>query len=137
MAEWPYNTAVWKRLRLRKLSVDPFCYPCGLRGRVVAARAVDHVKSIREGGTVFPPLDGLMSMCTSCHSHKTNSVDRPDRNTNGRRYSGFDVEGNPIDPGDAWHGEGASKAQKQGRARPVMKTSVDLFNRHYKIGEVE
>jgi 5-methylcytosine-specific restriction protein A len=108
VAEWPYNTAAWKRLRLAKLAANPLCYACELRGRLVPAVAVDHVTAIAAGGDPFPPLDGLMSLCQRCHNEKTNAVDRPDRAASGRRFKGFDAAGNPIDPGDAWHGGGAS-----------------------------
>ena len=104
MAAWPYSTATWQRLRRRKLYVQPFCEPCELRGRNVVADTVDHVKAIADGGDPFPDLDGLMSMCSRCHNEKTNAVDRPDRHGSGRRIKGFDVNGNPIDPADPWHG---------------------------------
>ncbi len=107
MAHWPYNTRTWQRLRQAKLSSSPLCYACELRGWAVAAVAVDHVKAIRAGGDPFPPLDQLMSLCERCHNEKTNAVDRPDRSASGRRFKGFDVRGNPIDPGDDWHGGGA------------------------------
>ncbi len=107
MADWPYNTKTWRRLRLAKLASNPICYACELRGRAIPAVAVDHVKAIKAGGDPFPSLDGLMSLCDRCHNEKTNAVDRPDRAASGRRFKGFDVHGNPIDPGDDWHGGGA------------------------------
>ncbi|MER2536848.1 MAG: HNH endonuclease [Rhizobiaceae bacterium] len=103
MADWPYNTKTWKRLRWAKLTADPLCYACKLRGRYVAAVAVDHVKAIKAGGDPFPTLAGLMSLCERCHNEKTNAVDRPDRASSGRRFKGFDAQGNPIDPDDDWH----------------------------------
>jgi 5-methylcytosine-specific restriction enzyme A len=106
VAELPYNTRTWQRLRLAKLSADPLCYACELRGRLVSAVTVDHVKAIKAGGDPFPSLDGLMSLCERCHNEKTNAIDRPDRVASGRRFKGFDAHGNPIDPGDAWHGGG-------------------------------
>lgn len=112
MAEWPYSTATWKRLRLAKLSANPLCYACELRGRIIQAVAVDHVKAIKAGGDPFPPLEGLMGLCERCHNEKTNAVDRPDRSALGRRFKGFDVNGNPIDPGDDWHVGGAMKSRE-------------------------
>lgn len=100
MADWPYNTAVWQQLRRVKLSSKPLCEPCERRGRLVVATVVDHVKSIASGGDPFPSLDGLMSMCPSCHSTKTNARDNP--HAFGRRrgfaFKGCDVNGLPIDP---------------------------------------
>ena len=104
MADWPYNTRTWQRLRLAKLATNPLCYACELRGRAVQAVAVDHVKAIKAGGDPFPPLDGLTSLCERCHNEKTNAVDRPDRAPSARRFKGFDLHGNPIDPADEWHG---------------------------------
>lgn len=103
MADWPYNTAQWRKLRLVKLANDPACYACKLRGQAKAAVAVDHVIAIKAGGNPFPPLSGLMSLCERCHNEKTNAVDRPDRAGSGRRFKGFDLNGNPIDPADDWH----------------------------------
>lgn len=104
MSEWPYNTAAWKRLRRAKLSADPFCYPCQLRGAYVFAGVVDHKVSIKSGGEAFPSLDGLMSMCAKCHNEKTAGMDRPDQHSSGRRFKGCDEQGNPTDPDDPWHG---------------------------------
>lgn len=108
MAKWPYNTETWRRLRKAKLARDPLCHGCMLRGCMVTARAVDHVRAISDGGDPFPDLDGLMSLCERCHNEKTNALDRHDRRGSGRRFKGFDAQGNPIDPGDEWHGRGRS-----------------------------
>lgn len=96
-----------------------------MRGRHVAAKAVDHVTAINAGGDPFPALDGLMALCLPCHSIKTNAVDRPDRSGSGRRFKGHDVDGNPIDRGDAWH-RGASNHGKGRGAIPVGSTQKDL-----------
>jgi 5-methylcytosine-specific restriction endonuclease McrA len=111
MADWPYNTRNWQRLRLAKLAVNPLCYACELRGRAVQAVAVDHVKAINAGGDPFPDFDGLMSLCERCHNEKTKAVDHRDSGS-GRRFKGFDLLGNPIDPDDDWHGGGASNHGK-------------------------
>ena len=99
MSRWPYNTSAWQRLRAAKLSAQPVCEPCERRGRTVLAEAVDHIIEINKGGPAFPPLDALMSMCTSCHSVKTNAV----KSGKGNRFRGCDVDGNPLDPDDEWH----------------------------------
>lgn len=104
MADWPYNTAAWQRLRKAKLSATPMCEPCSDLGRVVAARHVDHIRSIASGGDAFPPLDGLMSMCPACHSIKTNAVDRP--GGSGIRFKGVGFDGLPIDPDHPFVSEG-------------------------------
>jgi 5-methylcytosine-specific restriction endonuclease McrA len=75
MADWPYSTTAWQRLRRLKLSETPLCQTCALRGRYVIAEAVDHVVSIARGGHAFPALTGLRSLCPGCHSIKTNALD--------------------------------------------------------------
>lgn len=96
MADWPYGTARWQRLRMCKLSTSPLCEPCERRGVVRPASHVDHVRSIASGGDPFPSLDGLMSMCPGCHSIKTAAVDRP--GGKGVRFKGASLDGTPIDP---------------------------------------
>lgn len=127
MASWPYNTTTWKRLRLAKLAHDPLCTHCALRSIVVQAVAVDHVVSIAKGGNPFPALDGLASLCLACHSHKTNAIDRPDRHASGRAVKGFDVDGNPLDPTDDWHG-GASNHEDGLDRRPALSSKKDLLS---------
>lgn len=96
MADWPYSTAAWQRLRRAKLSETPLCEPCARRGLHVIAEHVDHVVSIRSGGPAFPALAGLRSLCASCHSIKTNALDR--RGGKGVAFKGCDVNGLPLDP---------------------------------------
>lgn len=96
MAGWPYSTAAWRRLRLAKLTADPLCHPCELRGRTTLAKAVDHIVAMAKGGPAFPPLDGLMSMCEACHNAKTNAVDHPNASGFRRALAGYDVDGNPV-----------------------------------------
>ncbi|MGG7565987.1 HNH endonuclease signature motif containing protein [Rhodovulum sp. DZ06] len=97
MAVWPYNTAAWKKLRLVKLATNPLCEVCAKRDRLAAASHVDHIVAINQGGEAFPELSGLMSMCPSCHSIKTQAKDR--KGGSGVAFKGCDAEGNPIDPG--------------------------------------
>jgi 5-methylcytosine-specific restriction endonuclease McrA len=104
VGNWPYSTARWQKLRRLKLSADPLCFACQLRGKTVPASHVDHIQAIAKGGEPFPPLDELMSLCPSCHSEKTAAIDRGQSLPGARRFKGFDVDGNPIDPDDAWFG---------------------------------
>jgi len=96
MAVWPYSTATWRHLRAAKLSVNPLCEPCEWRGVHREANAVDHIVSIASGGPAFPPLDGLRSMCTPCHSIKTAALDRA--GGKGVAFKGCDPDGLPLDP---------------------------------------
>jgi len=128
MASWPYNTGTWKRLRLAKLSAEPLCYACNLRGETRPAKAVDHVIAIAKGGKPFPPLDGLMSLCVRCHNEKTQAVDSGRDNVSGRRFKGFDVDGNPIDRADNWHGGGASNHENGLGRRPIGEIDIYLVS---------
>lgn len=108
MAAWPYNTAAWKRLRLAKLVAEPTCQPCTAMGRLTMANTVDHNVPISAGGPAFPGLDGLTSMCPSCHSAKTARGTeaggaRTTRAIQPRK--GCDAEGNPLDPSHPWAGK--------------------------------
>lgn len=105
MANWPYNTSAWQRLRKAKLTSQPTCEPCGLRGEVMLANTVDHITPINAGGDPFPPLDCLMSMCERCHNEKTAARDRKNTKPFARKMKGFDTDGNPIDGSDAWWGK--------------------------------
>lgn len=112
MADWPYSTRQWQRLRLVKLSSTPLCEPCTLRGQIMPAEHVDHIVSIASGGDPFPSLDGLMSMCPRCHSEKTNAVDRP--GGKGVRFKGASVEGLPIDPSHPFFSGGDTPSKDEG-----------------------
>ena len=109
MAKWPYNTTAWKRLRRAKLAVQPLCEPCMMRGKLVDARAVDHIIAIAQGGEPFPGVDGLMSMCLSCHAVKTNARDNPNAFGGGGKvaFKGCGTDGTPIDPSHPFNGGGA------------------------------
>lgn len=106
MADWPYNTSAWQRLRRAKLDETPLCEPCGMRGKPMPARVVDHVLAIAKGGDPFPPLSGLMSMCPSCHSDKTNALDNPRAagSRPGVAFKGCDVNGMPVDASHPFFG---------------------------------
>lgn len=67
------HTRAWRRLRRMKLAANPLCEAHLKQGRVVPATDVDHVVSREDGGT--DDWDNLMSMCHSCHSRKTATVD--------------------------------------------------------------
>lgn len=100
MAEWPYSTRRWAKLRALKLAMTPLCEPCQRRGRLTPATVVDHVQAISAGGDPYPDVTVLMSMCPSCHAVKTNARDNP--HAFGARWKpafrGCDVHGRPLDP---------------------------------------
>ncbi|WP_414600418.1 HNH endonuclease [Brucella pseudogrignonensis] len=117
MADWPYNTAAWQRLRTAKLREKPLCQPCEARGQITTANTVDHIVAIASGGDAFPALSGLMSMCARCHNEKTSAFDRGTPKPFARRVKGIDLHGNPVDPTDGWHGGGASQSPETEGAR--------------------
>lgn len=105
MADWPYNTTAWKRLRAAHLSLEPACRLCTALGRLTLVNTVDHVHPISEGGPAFPSHHGLASYCTSCHSQKTArgaeaGAVRTTRAIQPRK--GCDADGNPLDPAHPW-----------------------------------
>lgn len=64
-----YSTKRWAQVRFLALRRDAFkCVKCDARGRL----EVDHVESIRRAPERAYDLDNLQSLCTSCHSIKTN-----------------------------------------------------------------
>jgi 5-methylcytosine-specific restriction endonuclease McrA len=76
MSKWPYSTQRWQRYRRMKLRQNPLCEYCLNEGQLTPAVAVDHIVAIAKGGDPFPPLDHVMSCCTSCHNRKTNIVEQ-------------------------------------------------------------
>ena len=115
MADWPYNTAQWQRLRKAKLAEQPLCQPCEARGKLTFANTVDHVKPINDGGDPFPDFNGLTSMCGRCHNEKTAARDRQHSKPFARSIKGFDADGNPVDLDDAWHtGGGLNHGKRRG-----------------------
>ena len=62
-----YTTRRWRKLRSEKLDSAPLCERCQVQGFVNGAVMVHHIRPVRDGGSAFPGLDGLMSLCWSCH----------------------------------------------------------------------
>lgn len=104
MADWPYNTAQWKRLRERQLHLHPLCEACIANGGMVrAANHVDHRRAINDGGEAFPDHDGLASLCHACHSRKTARGPEAGAVKTSRPRKGCDVNGWPLDPEHHWY----------------------------------
>ena len=100
MADWPYSTKRWLRLRRLKLATNPLCESCLQVGRIECANAVDHKTPIANGGEAFPALDKLASLCTSCHSRKT-AAEQAGKTEWLRK--GCDERGFPLDRNHAWY----------------------------------
>ncbi len=119
MADWPYNTSTWKRLRLAHLSLSPMCQGCAAMGRLTDANTVDHVVPISEGGPAFPGHDGLTSYCTSCHGAKTARGSEAGAVRSRKPRRGCNPDGTPLDPAHPWH---EKSLRADGRGPPY-----DLF----------
>ena len=139
MADYPYNTSRWQRLRTAHLARYPLCEGCDAMGRLTPANTVDHRVPISEGGPAFPghdglaccpalpAHDGLASYCPACHSAKTSrgseaGVVRTRRALRPRK--GCDADGNPLDPAHPWSGK--SLRADRARTDPVPKRSISF-----------
>lgn len=123
MADYPYNTARWKRLRLRHLAMHPTCEACSEAGRLTIANTVDHRNPISAGGEPFPSHDGLASLCPSCHSRKTARGPEAGAVRSARKVQprkGCDANGNPTDPAHPW----SEKSLRAG----ALETAVPFRN---------
>jgi hypothetical protein len=129
MAEWPYNTANWKRLREAHLSLHPMCEGCEAMGRTALANTVDHRVPIKAGGDPFPPHDGLASYCPSCHSAKTARGVEAGAVRTKKPRRGCNPDGSPLDGDHPWH----EKSLRADGVRPSPVLSLELVSP--KIGE--
>jgi 5-methylcytosine-specific restriction enzyme A len=132
MANWPYNTGAWLKLRTAHLARFPFCEGCEAMGKpYVIANTVDHRHAISEGGPAFPGHDGLASYCRSCHGAKTarGAEAGAIRSTKPRR--GCNPDGTPLDPGHAWNGE---KSLQADASRPARIKNIELVSEGYRNG---
>lgn len=121
MAEWPYNTANWQRLRLLKLATDPLCSGCTAMGLgPVKANTVDHVVPISDGGPAFPGLDGLNSYCPGCHSAKTARGCEAGAIKTTKPRKGCDANGNPLDPSHPWKSLRAEGVRARGNTKTQL-----------------
>lgn len=125
MADWPYNTARWQRLRAAQLAMHPLCEGCEAMGRLTPANTVDHRTPISEGGPVFPGHDGLASYCPGCHGAKTARGAEAGAVRSTKPRKGCDANGNPLDPAHPWHGKSLRADGPRTDTRP--SDSISLF----------
>ena len=123
MADWPYNTANWQRLRKAHLSIEPLCRGC-LPHRITPANTVDHVRAISEGGHAFPGHDGLASYCPACHSSKTARGAEAGAVRSSKPRKGCDANGNPLDPAHPWQ----EKSLRAGALGPRTNPNIELVS---------
>lgn len=86
----------WRRLRLRKLAMDPLCRMCAEMGRTTVANVVDHIVAHKGDHTRLYDLDNLQSLCETCHNAVKQAEER------GGVIRGAGTDGVPIDPGHHW-----------------------------------
>lgn len=65
-----YHSTRWARLRKWFIRKNPLCVHCMRDGRVTAARVIDHVVEIADGGQRYD-IDNLQALCHACHNRKT------------------------------------------------------------------
>jgi 5-methylcytosine-specific restriction protein A len=110
MADWPYSTSTWQRLRRAHLSIEPTCRACrDQQGRIVLANTVDHVVPIGDGGPAFPEHTGLASYCAACHNRKTARGTEAGAIRTTKPIKGCDVDGIPHSPDHPWNVQRGTK----------------------------
>jgi 5-methylcytosine-specific restriction enzyme A len=67
------HTAAWLRLRVQKLSANPFCQACEANGHTTLATEVHHIKARASHPHLAMDKTNLESLCKPCHSSKTAS----------------------------------------------------------------
>ena len=77
-----YRTSTWRKLRNTYLAENPLCAMCSELGRLTVGTVVDHIKERRDGGHNTDKAN-LQTLCTKCHTVKTNEEKRR-RNRNER-----------------------------------------------------
>lgn len=133
MADWPYSTANWARLRNAHLSIEPFCRGCTAMGRAMRqANTVDHVVPISEGGHPFPGHDGLASYCGPCHSAKTARGREAGAIQSTKPRKGCSADGTPLDPSHPWHPE---KSLRADASRPPLNRKTQLVPKRPYLGD--
>tara|TARA_R100000655_G_scaffold31221_1_gene62651 strand:- start:76 stop:414 length:339 start_codon:yes stop_codon:yes gene_type:complete len=65
-----YNSNRWRKLRSWFIKRNPLCVICNKNNISTAARVVDHIKEIADGGSVWS-ASNLQSLCDRCHRVKT------------------------------------------------------------------
>jgi 5-methylcytosine-specific restriction protein A len=98
MAEWPYSTRRWQRIRKAKLQQSPLCEYCPA-GTTTPASEVDHRVPVPQG----PAFDmgNLASCCKPCHSRKTAAGNEAGA-ARGVRHGVDPATGLPLDPRHWW-----------------------------------
>lgn len=65
-----YSSALWQKIRNRKMKRDPLCEYC-LPDTITTAAEVDHIIPIKVDWSLRLVMSNLKSSCHSCHMKKT------------------------------------------------------------------
>lgn len=96
MANWPYSTQRWQRLRLVQLAANACCAYCERRGIVTPATLVDHIVRVVDDPDRIFDQDNLQSLCVPCHnSEKRREESDARRKSGGDQSRGCGVDGIP------------------------------------------
>lgn len=74
-----YNTQAWKDLRQRRLIENPLCKRCEQKGKLTAAKIVDHIEPIEIHPELALVYNNTQSLCLFCHTLKTNEDSKQKR----------------------------------------------------------
>lgn len=85
-----YRSSRWRALRAAVLREQPLCGACERAGALTAARVVDHVVPIKDGGERFARAN-LQTLCVPCHNRKS-AKERAARERLSARGGGRGVE---------------------------------------------
>ncbi len=93
----PY-TYQWQQARLRFLREHPLCVMCERDGRAKGASVVDHRVPHKGDPVLFWDESNWQSLCKTHHDSEKQSEEK-----SGRRITGYDIQGNPLDPAHPWN----------------------------------
>lgn len=65
-----YQSRRWRTHRKIYLSKHPLCVHCQADNKVTAAKVLDHITPINQGGAKFD-YNNLQGLCSSCHNKKS------------------------------------------------------------------
>lgn len=65
-----YNSTAWRRFRHGYIARHPLCRACYAKGITTAAKVVDHITPINQGGEKFDEMN-LQPLCDRCHNVKS------------------------------------------------------------------
>jgi len=88
-----YDTR-WQKVREVKISINPLCERCLIRGKTIRADIVHHILPVDKYPGSRLDLNNLESLCNWCHEqhHKGKS-------------QGVNSHGLPVDSGHPWNQE--------------------------------